>query len=311
MDNNYCVYCHKNKANGKMYYGITNNVHKRWQNGSGYKTPDSRTGTIFEHAIEKYGWDGFDHIILNDNLTRDEACSLEKYYIQKYMTNVCKYGKRANGYNMTDGGDGTIGCHPSEKTRKKMSVSSKLRGISRETMELGNKARSKPVYCIETNEVFPSSYSASRCYKISQSEINSCCLGKTKCTKGTHWRYALPYECSNMVVDDKSNLDIKDLEIILRRCENEAYNISRINHSICNSKPVVCEELMSIYNSARIAEKHTGVTYKNISLCCNNKSKTAGKMHWRFASDEDMLSGKYTYYDYEPPDDCVFNIEDA
>lgn len=36
-DNYYCVYCHRNLANGKVYIGITNDTHNRWRSdGSGY-----------------------------------------------------------------------------------------------------------------------------------------------------------------------------------------------------------------------------------------------------------------------------------
>ena len=44
----------------------------RWRNGNGYKPC-----VAFNRAIEKYGWDGFDHVILYSELTREEACAKE------------------------------------------------------------------------------------------------------------------------------------------------------------------------------------------------------------------------------------------
>lgn len=56
----YCVYAHINKVNGKIYIGQTcRKPEYRWNDGKGYKEC-----TYFYNAIEKYGWDNFDHEIL-------------------------------------------------------------------------------------------------------------------------------------------------------------------------------------------------------------------------------------------------------
>lgn len=92
----YTVYCHENKVNGKLYFGITKGkTRKRWCNGKGYKTQH-----LFGRAIEKYGWDGFEHIILFTGLTEDEAKQMERDLIREFHTQ-----DRDKGYNITDGGD--------------------------------------------------------------------------------------------------------------------------------------------------------------------------------------------------------------
>ena len=71
--NNYVIYCHKNKINSKCYIGITQQKPKRrWQNGVGYKTQN------FYRAIEKYGWNNFEHIILEEGLSLEEATKKER-----------------------------------------------------------------------------------------------------------------------------------------------------------------------------------------------------------------------------------------
>lgn len=51
---------HDNKVNHKKYIGITGqDPEERWRHGTNY-----RTCVAFNRAIQKYGWDGFDHIIL-------------------------------------------------------------------------------------------------------------------------------------------------------------------------------------------------------------------------------------------------------
>lgn len=92
----YTVYCHENKKNGKLYFGITKtSVRRRWSKGKGYKDQH-----LFGRAIEKYGWDGFEHIILFTGLSEDEAKQMERDLIREFHTQ-----DRDKGYNITDGGD--------------------------------------------------------------------------------------------------------------------------------------------------------------------------------------------------------------
>lgn len=103
MNNNYVVYMHKNKINGKVYIGITSNSPKRrWDCGRGYKNQ-----ILFYRSIQKYNWDNFEHIILFENLSFDEACLKEQELIKEYKSNERKYG-----YNYSIGGDsGSKGSH--------------------------------------------------------------------------------------------------------------------------------------------------------------------------------------------------------
>lgn len=79
-----------------MYFGITKtSVRRRWSKGKGYKDQH-----LFGRAIEKYGWDGFEHIILFTGLTEDEAKQMERDLIREFHTQ-----DPLRGYNITDGGD--------------------------------------------------------------------------------------------------------------------------------------------------------------------------------------------------------------
>ena len=73
---NYTVYVHV-VPNSKKYVGITcQRPLQRWANGHGYVK-----NTYFYNAIIKYGWDNIEHIIIASNLSKDEACNLEKALI--------------------------------------------------------------------------------------------------------------------------------------------------------------------------------------------------------------------------------------
>ena len=120
-ENNYTVYMHISPS-GKRYIGITSvSPKKRWQNGFGYK------GQVFYKAIEKYGWDNIEHIIIETNLSQDEACRLEIDLIKQYKTTDSNYG-----YNVSLGGDKTtLGYHHTNETKIKMSQKAKERFLDK------------------------------------------------------------------------------------------------------------------------------------------------------------------------------------
>lgn len=96
----YSLYVHIT-PNHKYYVGVTSQkVDNRWQHdGVGYKKQK-----LFYRAIQKYGWNNIQHIVLLDNLTKEVACECEKYLIAKYDTT-----NPVNGYNNTFGGEGVNG----------------------------------------------------------------------------------------------------------------------------------------------------------------------------------------------------------
>lgn len=106
----YVVYKHTNTVNGKVYIGLTcQDPQVRWgKDGKGYEG-----STYFYNAIQKYGWDHFDHEIIQANLTQTEAQHLEEVLIAEYKSNQKEYG-----YNLTSGGENNI---PNDAVRKKKS----------------------------------------------------------------------------------------------------------------------------------------------------------------------------------------------
>lgn len=121
----YCVYKHTSPS-GKVYIGITRqNPLKRWKYGVGYKD-----NPHFWNAIIKYGWENFNHEILFDGLTKEEAEQKEIELIALYKSNKHKYG-----YNRTNGGEGCNGIKFSESSLEKMRISHKGKSLSKTTRE--------------------------------------------------------------------------------------------------------------------------------------------------------------------------------
>lgn len=107
----YIVYKHTS-PNGKSYIGLTcQTMERRARGGLGYLEC-----TAFYNAIQKYGWDNFAHEVLESDLSFEQACERERYYIALFKTLTSE-----NGYNLENGG--RVNCRVSEETRAKISES--------------------------------------------------------------------------------------------------------------------------------------------------------------------------------------------
>ena len=220
----YTVYMHK-FPNGKVYVGITkNSIYKRWANGQGYRHNKRMT-----NAIKRYGWENVSHIIIDENLSKEEACKLEIEKIKEFDST-----NEENGYNYSTGGEsGSSGVKQSEETirkriqntnggvnpflgkkhteetRKKMSaackgrkrseedkikISKKLKGVkkSEETklrMKKAQEKNRKKVICLTTGIIYDSISDAAKAIGASNSNITCACNGTYKKTHKMEFRF--------------------------------------------------------------------------------------------------------------------------
>ena len=151
----YLVYCHINKINGKKYIGITKRSPEiRWGNGKNYK------GCLkFNCAIEKYGWNNFDHEIIASGLNKQEAENFEKLLIDKLHTT-----ESAFGYNISFGGTVMENRKHTEESKKKMSENHRRE-------DLGNNPRAKKVIC--ENKTFSCIAECANFYNIKHSTMRA------------------------------------------------------------------------------------------------------------------------------------------
>ncbi len=202
-DKPWCVYVHRNRFNGKRYVGITSKEkpEHRWNNGRGYME-----NPHFYSAICEYGWDGFEHKILYLGLTERQAKETETRLISEWCTQNPEYG-----YNMTSGGDGTKGYHPSNETRAKLSEARKKENLSDETLRRRSEALRGRVFTDEHKKkigdsnskrismkskdgielrIFRSARDAERELGISHAHISQCCHGNRNSAGGYIWQFA-------------------------------------------------------------------------------------------------------------------------
>lgn len=219
----FTVYCHINKINNKRYVGITKqDPETRWHSGNGYNNSE-----YFWRAIKKYSWKNFEHKILYENLTKEEAEKIEIQLIAEWKT-----ADRAYGYNIANGGNhiGSVseetkkkisngrkgiatelhrtkktkkkiseslkGIKRSDETKKKMSDFAKSRGMSEITKQRfaeANEKRKISVICILTGVEYESASEAARQTGLCKSTILRHCNGMLKNKK---WRYSDEYKAN-------------------------------------------------------------------------------------------------------------------
>lgn len=296
MDNNYTLYMHKNKENGKVYIGITcRNPEERWANGNGYYRNNH-----FYNSIKKYGWDNFEHIIIASGLTQEKAEQMEIEYIAKYDST-----NRNKGYNISLGGNsvGRFSNETKEKIRQshlgmkhKPETITKLKlvkqgknnpmygkKLSKEHVELlrslniGRKkseyeilrikeAKSFRVFQYSLDGKFLNSYystrEAERITGVQHDSISSCCNLKHPSSGGYIWKY----EKDGFV--EGQSLKGEDIPKNKNKKSVQQFDIDG--------------NLINTFETIKKASDVTGIDRHVISNCCKGKIKNYRGYVWKF-----------------------------
>jgi group I intron endonuclease len=112
------IYGLRNKTTNKWYIGCSINIHKRWI--TAYKRISCKGQKKIYSALQKYGYDDFDKVILEE-CPQETFKSRETYWIEKYNS-------VQDGYNLAPGGEGgyrPIGIPCSEETKLKIGKANK------------------------------------------------------------------------------------------------------------------------------------------------------------------------------------------
>lgn len=306
----YCVYRHIS-PNGKSYIGMTKQtVERRSQSGKGYKTQ-----RVFYRAIQKYGWDNFQHNILEENLTHNEACEKEQYYIKKYKTNQSKYG-----YNVTFGGDGCRGrgnpvaqIHDGIIVNTFVSIKEASEELSIGETAISNYVKDSKIHGgyifknISLNEYFNLdpiiNKNHLKLFKKNikrENSIKSRNTGKKRrlsiCQYSLEGKFIKIFDGIN---EARFETGINNISHVLKNEYGQAggymwkyylgsfEDIKPYNTYQHGAKSVIqinqdTNQILSIYVSMKDAELKTGIDSKQISAVCTGKRKNAGGYFWKY-----------------------------
>lgn len=256
-DIQHCIYIHKNNINGKVYIGqAKGDPRSRWgANGCNYrKQPD------FWNAIQEFGWNNFDHIVLESSLTAEQANEAEKRWIAFYKANNPDFG-----YNRTSGGKGSYAL--TEDAIKK-----KAEGMARFwASEAGRQQAAKHSQEMigAKNPMYGKHHSEEAKAKMSKAHS-----GERNPCFGKHFSEEHRAKISASLSGENNYWHGKTGIL------NKA------------SKQVYCEELHRVFGSTKEASAELRIDNSSIGKCCKGSRKTAGGYHWRYATAEEICKLK-------------------
>ena len=309
----YLVYMHISPS-GKKYIGITKqNTTKRWQNGAGYKTQ-----SLFWKAIKKYGWSNFEHLIIKENLSEEEACKVEMEMIRKYQT----YDP-SKGYNISPGGsigrslvNPVIQYYQGNPVNffESISYAAECTGFSVAGIrQFANKNRITAGYSFEilpethTYNIDDELYSIvdERHYhikkRIDEENIKKSKKRVSKLNKPIN-QYAMDGKYIQTFISvtaaKKTVSGLGSISSVLigkNKCKSaggymwkyDTGDHSDIEPYFANGKKVAMVDLqtgkqLQSYSSMRDAERQTGVSHKGIYKACKGLTKSAGGYGWKY-----------------------------
>lgn len=242
----YTVYQHISPS-GKSYIGITKqNPEYRWRNGENYKSSPH-----FYSAIRKYGWENFEHIILYEGLTKEEACACEQYHIKELNTT-----NREFGYNDRAGGE--VGALFNDETRRKQRDAVRAYWAKPENRQ---KAKGRNLGRKMSDEARANMSKSKQGIKLPPHT--------------EEWKRLMSEIMRHKVETDPRWLaeNAERLREIGKRKEIGVVQLT------------VNWEFVAEYENAHAAQKATGISNGNIRRVCNGKGHLAGGYRWLNTTD--------------------------
>jgi group I intron endonuclease len=257
-NDNYCVYIHTNKINGKKYVGQTcQKPEKRWNHGKGYQD-----NPYFWSAIQKYSWDNFDHEIISSNLTKNEADNFERILIEKL--NLLNPNK---GYNLKDGGSHG---QPSEISKINIKNAAKKRNKNPEWRKKQSESHIG-LQAGENNGMYGKKHSNEA--KRKQREAS---LGKYPSDE-TREKMSISHIGERNPMFGKHHTDETKQKISEKASGESNPKARKANQYSLDGV------LIKTWSTIKLAGKTLGIPPQNISRCCRTGKGTAGGFKWSYS----------------------------
>lgn len=275
MEKTYCVYKHTS-PNGKVYIGVTcQRPTRRWNNGAGYANNNH-----FNSAIKKYGWQNFEHEVVAQGLSKEEASQTERELITLYQSNKPMYG-----YNHTSGGydgyelnDDQIAALR-ERTQKQFSDESFKRKFNSLMRDPDRRRRV--------------SDGLKKYYESPEAREKASTAQKRK-FENPEYREKVKKLAQRRASDPKYREKLS--RVLTEKRRNEEYRQSMTGANNPNAKRVLQYsldgKLIKKYGSISDACREIGANHGNIISCIKGKTRTAYGYIWAYEGDSEKAVEK-------------------
>jgi group I intron endonuclease len=150
-----------------------------------------------QNSYNKYGLNCFSYNIIHDNVLNNEELSmLERYYIDLFDS-------FNNGYNLTNGGEGTVGYNHTKESKELMSKLKKGKKIGKENSFFGKthseetkekwkgrtNGKERKIINLNTGEIFNKITEAEKYYGLGRNRVSAVLLGQRKTVHGYRFAY--------------------------------------------------------------------------------------------------------------------------
>jgi len=211
------IYCIENLISGKKYIGKSEDINTRIKHVH-------KTCRYLYRAINKYGEENFKRYVI-EYCSIEELYNRERFYIKEWNTKV------PNGYNLTDGGEGTSGYKFTDEQKENLSKSHNGRIVSQETKDKLSKSLTGIVKSEETRKKLSESHLGIPFTEEHKNNLSISHIGKPSNRLGTHFSEESKIKMSNSkkgvpVHTDKSKKSISDALKGRVKTEEEKQKIS-------------------------------------------------------------------------------------
>lgn len=288
------IYKITNKFNGMPYIGQTTRpIEERFRE-------HARRDTFLGRTIKKYGKENFLIEIIEECETLEKLNECEKFWIA-YFNCISP-----NGYNLTEGGEGSIytdehrknlsramsgeknphyGKHHTSEAKEQIAASRRGKKLPAETcakMSISKKGSKHHQYGKPLTKEWKEKLSASQPRKravvcVELQKVYPSLTRAARCYKTTATN--ILFACKNphrttrgfhwrflADVDDIANIEIPPAP----------------PRKTTRCQPVICIELNTSYDSIKMAAEYHKIKAQNISFACRNTHRTAGGYHWKY-----------------------------
>lgn len=269
----YTVYMHINKINNMKYIGCTSrSPEKRYgKNGIGYSSGQEK----FYSAIKEYGWDNFEHKIIETNLSKADALKLEEELIKQYNT-------VETGYNAAYGGERNLLSEQSKQKLREQRYGEKNPNYNPNKNHTYKLSRNKEIRKERKRLFYTFTEGETSCDGRKSIEFSK---RQTELKTGTgNPNYGKHTWCYGIKMTEKQKQKMYEAWTPKRK---ELARQQKLGNKNPQAKKVICLDTGIVYDTIVEASRQTNISERTISRICNGGDKKP-RVKFAFVKEGDI-----------------------